>query len=375
MTSFSDDFTVHSSKLWKQKIQFELQGKDYNSTMLSITNEGITIPPFCHIDTVKPLNYGHKNNPKIGQEISVKDEIEANKKVLYLVENGVSVFLFKAEKPFDYEQLFKGLLGKNLVFHFKNTFLSSEFITKLNSFLKDEKVFYNVDIIGNVAQTGNGYTTLKNDFAIIQNLLPKTPNLCSIQADIYQNAGANCVQQLAYTLSNANEYFVKYGSSIPQIPVHFAIGNQYFMEIAKLKAFRLLWDIFTKEYLSETKAIIVAVPSTKQIHSSLKINDFNQKIMSEIAELGGADYILTQNTEKEVSTTASNSYFIDYLTTELAKKSFELFQLIEKSGGFLQQLKKGTIQKKIRENARKGRVFLDKKIKNQKPVRTLFEPI
>ncbi len=377
MTVFSDDFSAYSSKLWKQKIQFELQGKDYNNAMLSVTNEGITIPPFCHINTIKHLQKTQNKISKLGCEIDIVSEEIANKVALLFIEEGITVLFFKAENPFDYRTLFKGLLGKNITFHFNNSFLSSDFITELNDFLKGENVCYNVDIIGNVAKTGNGHTTLKNDFKIIEQLLPNTPNLLGIQADIYENAGANCVQQIAYALSHANEYFAKYGGAIPQITFHFGIGSRYFMEIAKLKAFRLLWEVFTKEYQAKTKAIIVTVPSNKKQPLKLEINDFRQKVMTEIALFGGADYVLVNDAKNEFLEEASNSYFIDYLTVELAKKSFELFKLLEKSGGFLQQLKKGSIQKKIRENAQKEPSFLEKETirKVYNPIKTLFEPI
>jgi len=57
---------------------------------------------------------------------------------------------------------------------------------------------------------------------------------------------------------------------------------------------------------------------------------------------------------------ATGSYYIEYLTLEIAKKALILFKEIEKSGGFLHQLKEGTIQKKIKESAEKEQNLFDK---------------
>lgn len=392
MNTFSEDSRLYSSKMWKQQIQFELQGESYN-TMLTTTNEGITIPPFCHVDTVSALENTPKNTTEFGKEIIIEKEQTANKEAIHFItKKKDSTLFFKAKKTFDFQELFKELLNKNIVFHFQFSFLSTDFIAELSQFLKDEKVFFNIDVIGHLARTGNGYTSLKNDFSFIEKLfsqIDKKHTLLSIQANNYQNSGANSVQQIAYSLAHANEYFVKYGTNIPQIAFHFSIGSHYFMEIAKLKAFRLLWKSFTEEYNSKTQAIIIAKPSKRQQSFAPKFNDFRQKTMSKSAVLGGADYVITDTYKKYTLNIDSNSYFIDYLTNEITKKALELFQLIEKSGGFLQQLKKGTIQKKIRENAQKETISLEQKRreysflvpieKNKKVLKkgskTLFEPI
>ena len=57
MSNFiTNEFPASSSAAWKQKIQFELDGADYNQTLLTKTIEGITISPFYHLDTFEKLN-------------------------------------------------------------------------------------------------------------------------------------------------------------------------------------------------------------------------------------------------------------------------------------------------------------------------------
>ena len=78
---YSEDFEPSSSAAWKQKIQFELQGADYNKTLLKQTLEGISIKPFYHSDSFQKLNYTSKQNTaQLCELINIDSEINANKK-------------------------------------------------------------------------------------------------------------------------------------------------------------------------------------------------------------------------------------------------------------------------------------------------------
>ena len=108
------------------------------------------------------------------------------------------------------------------------------------------------DIIGNLAKSGNWHSNLKQDHEQIEQIVNNTSalkNKLSIDVSLYQNAGANITQQLAYTLAQANEYLNHFNGAIgDKIVFNVTVGTNYFFEIAKLRAFRTLWKSLLKEY-------------------------------------------------------------------------------------------------------------------------------
>lgn len=396
-----NDFLFHefdsiSASQWKQKIQFDLNGANYNDTLLTQTLDGITIKPFYHADEfekieVPPLNEAYK----ICQTIFVYDENKANLLALDSLQRGAQALQFIVPNKFNCIQLFQHIFEKfpETEIHFDFKFLDENFLTQLTRQLKGKNIFYNLDLIGNLADTGNWYHSLKKDHEIIenlQNLTDKNYYLFGVNSAIYQNAGANNIQQIAYSLAQANEYMNHFGSNIAnQIQFQFAIGSNYFFEIAKLRAFRYLWNLLLKEYQITAESKIMAMPSLR----NKTIYDFNTNMLRTTTEcmsaiLGGVstianvsyDRIFSKRNEfgeriarnqllilkeesyfKNTSQIADNSYYIESITKQMAEKSLAIFKEIEQGGGFLKQLKEGIIQRKISENAQKEQLLFDQK--------------
>ncbi|MDV7185822.1 methylmalonyl-CoA mutase family protein [Lutibacter sp. TH_r2] len=383
---FTDDFQKFSAAAWKQKIQFELNGADYNKTLLTNTSEGITIKPFYHIDEFEKLKIPTTTeNYKVCQKIHITLENEANKKAINAINKGTTSLKFICKQKFNIENLFKNLLGKKIEFHFQLEFLSKDFILKLASYLTNEIVYYNIDIIGNLAKTGNWFTTLNNDFENVEKLLA-TKNLISVNTTIYQNAGANTVQQIAYALAHANEYFTRFGGEIANnIQFNFSIGNNFFFEIAKIRTFRYLYQLLLSEYNISCDAKVFVEPSKiSQTNSILNSNEFiiSTELISSI--LSGADTVTnTENNSKllqdlinknNLQKIPTGSYYIESITKQLAEKALIIFKDIEKGGGFLKQLKEGIIQRKIKENSIKENL-IPLTNKNKVTRKTLIIPI
>jgi len=389
----TEDFDPSSAAAWKQKIQFDLNGVDYNQTLLTKTNEGITIKPFYHSDTFEKLEIPIPTEDfKICQKITITSDQKANKTAVNVINRGATALKFEAKKPFDIDEVFRNLLNKQLEFHFQLEFLDQDFINKLALKLKDETVFLNIDIIGNLAKNGNWFNSLNSDFKIIEHVIAQNASkyILSINADTYQNAGANTVQQVAYAVAHANEYLIKFGGEIAsKIQFNFAIGNNYFFEISKIRAFRYLFNLILNEYNCKTEAKIYSEPSLR----NKTLYDYNVNMLRTTTEsmsaiLGGVNTIsnisydtLFHNTNefgariarnqllilKEESYftnaqyIASDSYYIEAVTKQIAEKALLIFKDIEKGGGFLRQLKEGTIQRKIVENAKKEQAQFDTK--------------
>ena len=384
-TFITKDFEPSSAATWKQKIQFDLKGADYNDTLLTNTNEGITIKPFYHLDDFEKLTIPTSESDfKICQKIVVLTEKKANDLATDVINRGANSLKFVAKERFNTSELFTNLLHKNIEFHLQLEFLSEDFIDELTQFLKDETVFYNIDILGNLARNGNWYKSLNEDFKLLENLIQKNPSkfMISVNVALYQNAGANTVQQVAYALAHSNEYLTKFGGEIAtKIQFNFAIGTNYFFEIAKIRAFKYAYNLMLSAYEKTANAVIYTEPSLR----NKTLYDYNVNMLRTTTEnmsaiLSGANTIANCSYDaifhnfnefgdriarnqliilKEESYftnaqhIATDSYYIESITKQIAEKAVAIFKEIEKSGGFLQQLKEGTIQRKIAENATK----------------------
>lgn len=267
--------------------------------------------------------------------------------------------------------------------YFNLSFLDADFITELSEFCDDNNTFIQTDIIGNLAESGNWFINLKEDHKQLKQIVEKANNCITISADLYQNAGANCTQQLAYALAHANEYLNHFGKDVAsKISFNFAVGSNYFFEIAKLRAFRILWNSLLNEYDAPNQtAHIFTQPSLR----NKTLYDYNVNMLRTTSEcmsaiLGGSnticnvayDEIYHKSNEfgerisrnqllilqqesyfQEAQTFANGAYYIESITNQLAEKALALFKNIEKAGGFLKQLKEGTIQRKINESGAK----------------------
>jgi methylmalonyl-CoA mutase len=394
-----EDFDEVSAKQWKQQIQYDLKGADYNETLVWQSPEGINVKPFYHEDDFKedfqPIP-GQPQSWKIAQEIFIDDENIANDIALDALQRGAEAIIFSAEREFGIETIFKDFPFDKSSIYFNLKFLSEAFYGKLISFFSEKKatVYYNIDLIGNLARTGNWFHNLKKDHEILDSIFQNhsSENLLSVDATLYQNAGANIIQQLAYALAHANEYlnhFSVTSSTVERSLLTFKIatGPNYFFEIAKIRAQRKLYATLAKEYGANETCHIIATPSKR----NKTLYDYNVNLLRSTTEcmsaiLGGADTICNmpydapyhKNNEfgerisrnqllilkhesyfDAVSNPADGTYYIESLTDELAEKALQLFKEIEKGGGFLQQLKKGTIQKKTKESAEKEQQLFD----------------
>src|SRR5210317_193334 len=247
MSNFiTSDFEFCSAAQWKQKIQVDLKGADYNETLLTPTNEGIVIKPFYHSDSFEKIEVPKVTGEvQICEHIQIRKEHEANKKALTALSRGAQAIAFSAETVFDINELLKNLLKKEHVFHFRMTFFSISFFEELIAKLNGEKFYLNLDPIGHLAKTGNWFNSMNSDLNKLKDLIAKNPSIfvLGVSAETSQNSGANAVQQVAYALAHANEYLNHFGNeNTLKIQFNIAIGSNYFFEISKLRALRYLYS-------------------------------------------------------------------------------------------------------------------------------------
>jgi methylmalonyl-CoA mutase len=132
-----DEFDVVSSKEWKQKIQFELKGADYNETLVWESPEGIKVKPFYHVDEFEN-NVNVTTNVtdfKILQNVFVHNVSKANEKAKNTLNRGAESIRFSIENDtISLEDLFADLPNENTSYSFYLPFISNDFVTKINAF-------------------------------------------------------------------------------------------------------------------------------------------------------------------------------------------------------------------------------------------------
>ncbi|MCK5402046.1 MAG: methylmalonyl-CoA mutase, partial [Flavobacteriaceae bacterium] len=219
-----NEFESISAKAWKQKIQLDLKGNDYNEALIWNSPEGIDVKPFYHADEL--LNLPDDSNTKatswkICQTIFVTDSKKANQKALEVLNRGADNIKFIIpSKDIAIEILLQEINLTSTTLHFELQFLSEEYMKKLIVIPTKAEIYINLDIIGNLAKTGNWYYTLKKDHKILESIVKNSTlnkNILSVDISLYQNAGANIVQQLAYAISHANEYLNHFQNVIASI--------------------------------------------------------------------------------------------------------------------------------------------------------------
>jgi methylmalonyl-CoA mutase len=165
------------------------------------------------------------------------------------------------------------------------------------------------------------------------------------------------------------------------------VGTNYFFEIAKLRALRLLFKTLATEYNHNFDCHINATPTKR----NKTLYDYNVNMLRTTTEcmsaiLGGADAVANlpydalyhkdnefgdrisrnqllilkhESYFDKVNNPADGAYYIETLTVQLAEKALELFKDIERNGGLISQLIDGTIQRKINESGQKEQEFFD----------------
>ncbi|GAB0157547.1 hypothetical protein CHRYSEOSP005_28250 [Chryseobacterium sp. Alg-005] len=330
---------------WEKLVQKQLKTEDIYTILKKDNLEGIEVKPF-YDKAQKPL----ANLPKVEENTHLVAPYHES------LENDVFAFLLNQNVE-NLEQKTIFINNKDLAEHIRP---------------EDEDQYFSlIDVFDEKEGTINDQ--------LAKELLAKDfkRNIC-VDISLHQNAGAAIYQQLGIALAKTKELAEVYGEEIiKKLVFRIAIGGNYFFEMAKLRAFKLIFNQFSKEYrldeipyiFAETSLRNKAVPDNENnlIRSTLELAS---------AMIGGADavysnnYLVDKSTEnsEEISfkqqivlayesiinvfEDASNgSYYVEDITGQIAEKSWALFLEIEEAGGYLELHKQGIIQKKIYDHA------------------------
>jgi methylmalonyl-CoA mutase len=409
------EFQAPTKQEWLDKIEVDLKGADFQKRLVWRTNEGFNVQPFYRREDLKDLktpdalpgefpfvrgNKKDNNEWYVRQNIVVTDPAEANKKALDILMKGVDSIGFKlghAELSAEFiETLLKDIRLDCVEVSYRACLrhamqladLLVAYIEKMG--YDKEKIVGGLgfDPIERMLMKGKDSTMLLPDMPKLVEKLKDLPQLrcVMVHSDLLNNSGAYIVQEMGYALAWGNEYLqqlvdagIDADLAASKIKFYMGISENYFMEIAKFRAVRMLWAQIVKQYEPKNddscKMIINASTSTYNqtlfdsyvnllrsqteamsaalagVHSMVvtpfdapyeKPTDFSERIARNqqliIKEESHFDRIVDPG---------AGSYYIEHLTDALAQEAWKLFLKVEDEGGFLAAVKAGTVQEDI----------------------------
>lgn len=375
MEKLFSEFKPSTAQDWKQQIIKDLKGADFGKLVWHRA-DGLDVQPFYTAGDGHPEPVFTQAGWEISEEITVKNEKDANEKALRALNGGASSLHFKLSKMPDLDVLLQNISIGHIEICFILRFLPEDFRTRLHSYVESRNIdpiklrgSICYDGIGYLAETGHWLTTDEHDLHADNNW---------VDASLYQNAGATQSFELACALAHAHEYLAELEQK-KKFRFTLSIGSDFFGEIAKLRALRKLWPMIAKEYRVNEEIWIHAV-NTSLNQSAL--DAYNNMLRSTTegmsAVIGGCNSLTLEAYNKSFESTnafgeriarnqqmiykeesyldkvadmGAGSYYIESLTDALAEQAWEEFKEIESRGGFLACLESDYIQVRIRQQA------------------------
>lgn len=426
------DFPPVPPEQWMEKVVADLKGADYEKKLVWKTNEGFKVKPFYREEDITgwatadalPGEYPYlrgtrkNNNWLIRQDIRVDDPQAANAKALEILGKGVDSLGFRVEarklSPEFIDLLLNDIHAGATELNFSIrpgqavalAGLLAEYFNKKDYDLKELRGSIDYDYFNGMfvegKAEGDPVQTAKALLEIIQPL--PLYRVLSVNALTLNNAGAYISQELGYALAWGNEYMeqlsdagIPAGFIAKRLKFNFGISSNYFMEIAKFRAARMLWANIVSAYKPESMTGCEKTgpdgeclcSGRMQVHAETSsynltlfdahVNLLRTQTEAMSAALAGVNSITVTPFDKAYQTPddfserlarnqqlllkeeshfdkvvdpAAGSYYIENLTVSIARQAWELFLKIQDEGGFHAAVRSGSVQRDINETGR-----------------------
>ncbi len=413
-----EKFPPVSTEKWMEKITDDLKGADFKKKLVWKTHDGIEVMPFYRQEDLAGLQ--HKgflpgeypyvrgshvsdNTWLVRQDIIVRDYHEANLRALDILTKGITSLGFIIDDPQTINAenitlLLNGIHCESVELNFISAGRAKELFAAIESAMwashtdmKRVQGSIAADPLGRLVANGKLCVPVEDGLEYLADIVTGSdaiPGLRCVHPSgtLFSNAGAGPATELAYTLSLGNEYMayltskgIKPDLAASQFSFSFGIGPDFFPEIAKLRAARMLWAIIVKGYgprnIESSMMRIHAVTGrwNKTLYDPY-VNMLRTQTEAMSAVLGGADSItvepfdiifrepdsfseriarnqqlllMEESHMDKVDDPGAGSYYIEELTFLIAKEAWKIFLETENLGGFLTAIRKGTIQNKL----------------------------
>ena len=415
------EFPPVPTEKWEEVITADLKGADYERKLVWKTGEGFNVRPYYRAENLEGIKFlgsqagefpyvrgtrAH-NRWRVHQTVSVVCPKEANAEALKILNAGVDSLGFCiASEAFTAADL-DTLLGEICIPAVQLTFCGQKTadvaelvlakIEKEGIAKEDVRIAFCIDPLVKGLSTKGDFCSPNGEkcFARIAELIRKTKEykhirVVTVSGQIFGNSGSTIVEELAFVLSAGHDYLVRLtdaGLTIEEaarkLRFSFSVSSNYFMEIAKFRAARMLWANIVKGYNPEKNCAC-----KMQIHA--ETSKWNQTVYDPYvnmlrgtteamsAAIGGVYSLevtpfdasfenptefskrIARNVElllkheshfDQVVDPAGGSYYIENLTQSIAAEAWKLFLEIEEKGGYTEAYKAGFIAERIKASA------------------------
>ncbi len=374
------EFSPTAKAEWLAKVEKDLKGKPLQELRWQL-EENIILDPFYHPEDMEstPAPLQAPNDWEVGEYIDVEDIKTANAALIEGLQGGAEAPLFRLDRPLGASQLEELLEGAGLSFistNFGEYYADKEpwalfrhFTALLEKQGADKRsVRGSIDFDPLLDWAHPPVDKLAELIRFCRENMPHFRPF-QVNAHRFHSGPDDSSLELAYTIAKGSEYLARlteHGLSAQTINAHMqfsiAISKSYFVEIAKLRALRILWANIMKAYGAAQPPFLAVHFAKESQDEDPNTNMIRASTQAMAAVIGGADklYVLPANHARQEPSTSfsrriarnvqhllkmeshlhrvmdpgAGSYYIEKLTEKLAEQAWEQFREMEKRGEF-----------------------------------------
>lgn len=415
------EFPPVPTEKWEEVITADLKGADYERKLVWKTGEGFNVRPYYRAENLEGIKFlgsqagefpyvrgTHAHNRwRVHQTVSVVCPKEANAEALKILNAGVDSLGFCiASADFsaaDLDTLLKDICipAVEITFCGEKTAHVAELVLakveKEGIAKEDVRIAFCIDPLVKGLSSKGEFCSPNGEKCIarIVELIHKTKEykhvrIVTVAGQTFGNSGSTIVEELAFTLSAGHDYLVRLtdagldvDAAARKLRFSFSVSSNYFMEIAKFRAARMLWANIVKGYgpakncackmqihaetsrwnqtvydpyvnmlrgtteaMSATIAGVYSLEVTPFDTSFENPTEFSKRIARNVELL-----LKNESHFDQVVDPAGGSYYVENLTQSIAAEAWKLFLEIEEKGGYTEAYKAGLIVERIKASA------------------------
>lgn len=410
-------FPPVTTEQWRAKVEADLKGAPFDKKLVWRTNEGFNLQPMYRAEDIASLTttdslpgeYPYIRGTKTDndwlsrQEIIAQTPKEANAKALEVVTKGVNSLGFKVKEGSleEVETLLNAIDLQSVEINFtccprKAVTLAANLVKFLQANNAELQFHGSIDFNPYKRALRHGGEMLpdavKTTLDLLKTIEP-VPALKVLAVDsvMLSDAGAYIYQELGYAMAWGAQWLTSLTDAgydatktAERIKFNMGVSSNYFMELAKFRAARMLWAQIAKQYgASEEACRQVVHASTSRFNQTIydaHVNLLRSQTECMSAALAGVDSItvvpfdtpyatpddfserIARNQQfllkeeshlDKVVDPAGGSYYVETLTVSLAREAWKLFLEVQDKGGFMAQVVDGSVQKAIQQSNEK----------------------